>query len=159
MKKILYIEFVLVGGLYLIFDQILKYIARSHPEASGYLWKTHIGWEYFQNPGIAFSIPFPNNLLILITPFVIIGLSLIVTSYRCKQSIRVCLKKRVSPHLLFGLLLIIFGASSNLIDRILFGATIDYIRLYTAVINVADIMIITGVILLLLLPKAAEKTK
>lgn len=156
-KKILYAEFALVGILYLATDQILKYIARSSPEASAYLWKPYIGWEYFENSGIAFSIPFPNNLLILITPFVILGLSLIMTSYRCKQSLRACARQKLSPHFVFGLLLIIFGASSNLIDRILFDATIDYLRFGTAVVNVADIMIVAGVLLLLLLPGAKEK--
>ena len=45
---------------------------------------------------------------------------------------------------LLSLILIISGALSNFIDRILFGATIDYIRIFTGVINLADVMIVVG---------------
>jgi len=62
---------------------------------------------------------------------------------------------RNTYHISLGLIL--FGALSNYIDRVLFGATIDYIRLFTAVINLADVMIVGGVGLLLVKSYKAPK--
>ena len=159
MKKILILEYVAIGILYIVLDQILKYIARSNPDRSAYIWKTSLGWEYFENSGIAFSIPFPNNLLIILTPFAIVGLSIILTKYWCQWDLRTCFRKNIPIRYLFGLVLVIAGASSNLIDRVFFGFTIDYLRILTSVINVADIMIISGVLILLLPKKERGKLR
>ena len=104
-----------------------------------YLIRPWLGWEYFGNPGIAFSIPFPNILLIIGTPVVL----LLLLSYVGKKA------TIVTDQVFFGASLIFFGAISNLIDRILFALTIDYIRIVTSVINIADCMIVIGTILLL----------
>jgi len=50
------------------------------------------------------------------------------------------------------------GALSNLIDRVLFSITIDYLRIFTSVINIADIMIVAGVVLLVL-SEISKKSK
>lgn len=49
----------------------------------------------------------------------------------------------------YALAFIASGAISNLIDRIVYSATIDYIRILGSVINMADILIILGVLLLI----------
>ena len=138
MKNKVHVYSIVISGLFLIIDQILKYLARTNPDLTYYLWKPWLGWEYFANPGIAFSIPFPNLLLIIFTPLIILGLFVI-------------LNKQKSPSLYFtlGILLIIAGAVSNLIDRILFAHTIDYLRVITGVINLADVIIVVGAGLLL----------
>ncbi len=47
-------------------------------------------------------------------------------------------------------LLILTGASSNLLDRIKHGAVIDYLSLFSLMIfNLADVMIFIGVIILI----------
>ena len=127
-----------ISGLFLLADQFLKFLARSYPDFSFYILPDWLGWEYFLNSGIAFSLPFPSLLLIIFTPLIILGLL-------------VFLSKQKSPtkHFTLGILLIIAGAISNLTDRILFGATTDYFRIFTSIINLADMMIITGAGLLL----------
>jgi len=48
-----------------------------------------------------------------------------------------------------ALLLIIFGGISNLFDRIYFGYVIDWINISISTFNIADIMIILGIICLI----------
>ena len=126
-----------MSGFFLCLDQILKYLARTNSDFSFYIWKNWIGWEYLANPGIAFSLPVPNWLVVLVTPFILLGIIL----WFFKKS------KVVSCQL--SVVLILAGALSNYIDRILFGVTIDYFRILTGVINLADVMIVGGVGLLL----------
>lgn len=126
-----------MGGFFLLVDQILKFFARSEPDFEYHIFGKWLGWEYLANPGIAFSLPFPNWLLVLITPIIILGLVL--------WSIKAWSKNHVS-HITYhiSLILIISGALSNFIDRILFSATIDYLLVFTGVINLADVMIVVG---------------
>lgn len=50
---------------------------------------------------------------------------------------------------MLGASLLIAGALSNLIDRTVYGFTIDYIRMFTSIFNLADLSIVVGAILLL----------
>jgi len=131
----------ILGGFLFSLDQVLKYTARTNPEIS-YVWKKFIGWEYFANPGIAFSIPIPNSIIIFLTPLIILALSIILIR-----------NKTTNIHLHAGIVFIILGAVSNFVDRVLFDITIDYLRIFTSVINLADLMIVVGVILSLKQPK------
>ena len=131
-KKIHLIIYFLMSGFFLFLDQILKYIARGNTEFSFYVWKKYLGWEYFENSGIAFSLPFPNWLIIILTPTILFGLFYFVT------------RKKRQTIFYFGIFLIFAGAISNFIDRVLFGITIDYLRILTSVINLADVMIVVG---------------
>jgi signal peptidase II len=57
------------------------------------------------------------------------------------------------------LLFIIFGAISNLVDRLKFGYVIDYIDIkYFTVFNLADIMIVVGCSVIVL-PALLKKNK
>lgn len=127
-----------ISGFFLVLDQILKFLARTNPTDRLHLIDNLLGWEYYGNPGIAFSLPFPNTLLVIGTPLIL----LLLVAYLGK-------KKEVDNRTFLAACLIFFGAISNLIDRILFELTVDYLRILTSVINIADIMIIVGTILLI----------
>ena len=128
---------ILSGGLFLILtDQTLKYLARTN-QAAGLTWKNLIGWEFFANSGIAFNIPFPAIVLNILTPLIIFYLIVLL------------LKSDKNKFRFLALTLIISGALSNYLDRILFGVTIDYLRFFTSIINLADIIILIGVVILL----------
>lgn len=131
--------YIMVSGFLFFIDQLLKYFARINQGYSFYLWKPWLGWEYFGNTGIGFSLPVPNWLVVVVTPMVLLGL--IYWFFKTYKS-----KPFIIYHLSF--ILIIFGAVSNYIDRVLFGITIDYLRLLTGIFNLADLMIIIGVIIL-----------
>ena len=128
-----------MSGFFLLLDQVLKYFARLNPDFSFYVWNNWLGWEYLENLGVAFSLPMPNWILILATPLILLGLFIFL--YR---------KKSKTNLFYLSLFLIIAGAISNYIDRVLFEVTIDYLRILTGVINLADVMIVVGVGLLLL---------
>ncbi len=135
------IIYTLISGLFLLFDQVLKYFARLNPDYTYYLWKPWLGWEYFPNPGIAFSLPVPNWLVIIFTPLVLLGLIFWYIKYLSKKS-------SIIYHLSF--IFILTGAISNYIDRVIWGVTIDYLRIFTGIINLADVMIVAGVLLLII---------
>lgn len=128
----------LLGGLLFFVDRLLKFIAHNNQDTS-YLLLDNFGWEYFANSGVAFGLPLPGFITIIITPIIMLGLILFLLN-----------KKLPSRYLELSIVFIIFGAISNFVDRMLYDITIDYIRIYTSVINLADVMIVGGVILLLL---------
>lgn len=93
------------------------------------------------NSGIAFGLNMNYYLIILFYLIIIPILILILfLEYKHKNIFNI-----------LGLTFIIFGALSNLIDRLFYGAVIDYIDLkYYSVFNLADVMIVFGVIVILL---------
>lgn len=128
----------ITSGFFLFFlDQTLKVFARAHPTFAWYLWQPWLGWEYFANPGVAFGLPIPNALLIIITPLILLYL------------LHLLFTKPQSWSMKWGITLIVTGALSNFIDRVVFGVTIDYIRILTSVLNLGDLMIVVGAMLLL----------
>ncbi len=124
-----------IGGLLFFLDRILKHLAYTNQETNYLFIKNIIGWEYFGNTGIAFSIPLPQIILLLFTPVLLFLLYKYIkpTNFYCK----------------LGLLLIILGALSNYIDRVLFNITIDYLRLFTSIFNIADIMVLSGILVII----------
>jgi len=133
-----YVLPLLLSGFFFCLDQGLKYIAHSQQAFSWYIVKPWLGWEYFANPGIAFSVPFPNAALVIGTPLVLVGLLVYMGRHKSPSTLQV-----------YGAMLIFLGAISNLIDRMLFQITIDYIRVITSVMNIADIMIIVGTLFII----------
>lgn len=125
-----------VCGFVILTDQLLKYLSVHilHTPTYG----KYIAWEPFLNPGIAFGIPLPWWVQLVVTPFLLWGI------YRWATRNQ---RAGLSP-LAFGLVL--GGACSNAIDRILFRVTLDYLRIGTAVINLADVAVVCGILLLLI---------
>lgn len=126
-------RYLLLGGLFLLLDQLIKYYS-LHWWSEKKLLSPYLGWYPFQNPGIAFSLPLPN-ILILLFSFPVLALIIFLT-YKSKNA-----------RSFFSLVLILAGALSNLADRIVYRFTVDYLLILTGVINLADLMIITGFIL------------
>lgn len=127
-----------ISGFFLLLDQAFKYAARLFEGEALYIIRPWLGWEFLANTGIAFGLPIPNGILIVATPIILFGLLLVLIR-----------KKNFSVFFLYGALCIVAGAISNYIDRILFLATIDYLRIVTSVINIGDVLIVTGALLLL----------
>ncbi|MFA6427256.1 MAG: signal peptidase II [Candidatus Magasanikbacteria bacterium] len=138
---------IVTSGFFLVCDQYLKFIASRDPMRSYYIWKSWLGWEYFENPGIAFGIPVPSSIVISITPIIIAGiLWWLYFKNKCTIS-------------MYGGICIIAGAFSNFIDRIFYSITIDYIRILTSLINLADVLIIVGAGLIVIDHWESEATK
>lgn len=105
-----------------------------------------IEFAIHRNWGMAFNIPFQMGLIILFS--VIIGLFLLHIAYQNRSR---------HPDITFSTLMIVLGAIGNLYDRVVYGFTVDYIILLgRSAINLSDIVIVSGVILLLL---SSRRTK
>jgi len=127
-----------IAGLFFVLDRVLKHIAFHHPDYRSSIIDPWLGWEYFANPGVAFSIPIPSSLVVIVTPLILIGLLVLWQKSSTK-----------TIFLYTGTLLLGCGALSNFVDRVLYAITIDYIRIIYSVINIADIMILAGALLLI----------
>lgn len=134
-----------LGGFFILSDLILKQLALLIWTSPVFLFGK-VGWAPTLNPGIAFSLPLHNFLTIFLT-----FLTLIFFVYLLTQT------KNFSAR--FGLLLTIFGAVSNLLDRVFYQHTIDYLQVYISVFNLADVLIVIGVGLYLLSIKSREATQ
>jgi lipoprotein signal peptidase len=125
---------ILLGGLFGC-DQLLKYIARTNPNL--YLDSPLASFGLYKNPGVAFGLGVPQSILLILTPILFVALAAYIMHSKCTiQKI--------------ALISVIIGAISNYIDRVLFAHTIDYLHLFTLVINIADIMITCGGVLFLI---------
>ncbi len=97
----------------------------------------------YKNPGIAFSIPAPL--------FVVVPISLALL---CLLGYFILREFRKAPLRSGFASMIFFGALDNLVDRLVNGFTTDYLLFFgRSAINLADILIVTGAILLLVYTK------
>ncbi len=127
-KRRLFVGFAVVGAF--LIDVALKRFAYLNQELR---FGEVIGWRYFENKGIIAGIPLPLEFTILFTVFIIgvfIYFADSTPSWRQRLAI----------------VALLLGAISNLVDRIAFGFTIDYLLLYRSVFNIADILIATGLL-------------
>ncbi|MBU4315176.1 signal peptidase II [Patescibacteria group bacterium] len=100
-----------------------------------------------QNHGIAFSIPIPIGLTIVISIIIILILANLLKKYWNKNII-----------LSSGLVLILFGAIDNLVDRVINNSTTDFLIFFgLSAINFADILILSGIILILWYSRDKDK--
>lgn len=122
----------------IILDRLSKWFVLNHPNF--YLGDL-IEPELFKNPNLYF-ISFNSNLLyFLIGAVLLLLLFLFFKSWQKKDFL-----------LMAGFSLIILGGLSNFFDRIFFGYVIDWIRVFflpISIFNVADIMIIGGILCLI----------
>jgi signal peptidase II len=95
-----------------------------------------------QNPGIAFGLFKDYSRFFVIPAFLVVLFIFLLYLYTSKKH----------TIIRWGLLLILAGATSNLVDRIIYGSVIDYIFLekFPYSFNLADPAILTGVGLIII---------
>ena len=107
-----------------------------------------------KNPGILFDIPLPLSVIAILTVLALILLARLILQY-----------KNIHPAASLGALFAFIGALNNLFDRLINNFTTDYIIiLRTSAINISDVLIFVGVILILWYsrsnsPKALSKVE
>ncbi len=126
-------------------DQAIKMLIRSHPQGAVLFSIPKIlEITHRTNTGAAFSLFAENPMLVTL-------LSAALLVVLCAFMFRRLRPLRAAR---LALALVVGGGMGNLIDRLLFGAVTDYVRLLFLrfpVFNLADISITVGVALLLLL--------
>lgn len=105
--------------------------------------------HYVKNYYIAFSLPFSGPILTIIIGIII----LILIVYWLKSLISAPRSLHPAPNI-FPLTLLIIGAILNFTDRIRYGFVIDYLDLkYFTVFNLADILLVTSIIWIIIFNK------
>ncbi|EKD89833.1 MAG: Lipoprotein signal peptidase [uncultured bacterium] len=129
MKKYFYLIFLFLA------DIILKQIALR--DAEGFFIIPRIfAFYFFKNSALAFSIKFPQSVIVIFSILILMGLLFFVWQKPC---------------FFFPITLIILGAISNLFDRISYGYVVDYFYLFpVSYFNLADLLIFSGLILLII---------
>jgi len=123
-------------------DRFFKILALNHfQDEEIRIIGEYLKFNFAKNYNIAFSLPISGIIIETIIPIVIFFLVYNIITLAKKNSYRD----------IGCLTIILFGAISNYVDRIKFGFVIDYIDLkYFTVFNVADSMIVTGVLVLII---------
>lgn len=143
MKKKIY----LVALIGLLIDQIIKFVISSlmPPFTSKIIIKHFFEFTFVKNTGGAWGI-LSNNLILLIIVSTIA--LLILNSYIKKE-------QHINKIMIFSYGFLIGGILGNLLDRLFRGYVIDFFHFYIfgydyPVFNVADILIVFGIILMLI---------
>jgi signal peptidase II len=127
---------------FVVLDRFLKVLAFTGQNEELRIVSDILKFNFTTNYYIAFSLPLFGRLVLVIITLIILGLIVYAL---------VIIKKHKYIQLI-PLTIIIFGASSNLYDRIRYGFVIDYLDLkYFTVFNLADAMIVVGVMLLVVI--------
>lgn len=129
---------ILFIGLFVL-DRLLKKLALSGAYAE--FIPGALEFELFRNAGITFSIPLSGPLVWIASLVILAAVGLMAAKdFRAKRY------DRAGAYGLF-----VFGAFSNLFDRVAYGFTVDYIIFFgRSAVNVADGMIVAGALWLLL---------
>ena len=122
----------------LILDQLIKYyIFMNKPQIV--LIADWLEITYAENTGTIFGMAQGTNIIFAIISIIIIAIAIYII---LKTTQKKSYKRRLWQ-------LILVGGVSNLIDRIFRGFVIDYVSLkFFGVCNLADFLIVAGVILL-----------
>ena len=95
----------------------------------------------YRNTHLLFEKVEPSLAMLLLVIGIIIGLIVLLV-----RAVR-----RAETWLIYGLLLVVVGAVSNLYDRLQYGFVIDFLTIPgSIVINLADVAITAGVVFILL---------
>ena len=137
-------------AIFFMADRGLKVLAQNLDP--GTYFRLVGDWFLFRftpNPYISFSLPFSGILLNITILLIIIGLIYYIFYLilnKKNQSLTISERKIT----IIILTIILFGAISNILDRLIYGYVIDYLELkYFTVFNIGDIMISGGVLVLL----------
>lgn len=124
----------------IILDRAFKHTAIIFPEIYRPIVGNLMAWKIYLNENFAFGIPIKWNIFFTIASFIIIIciILFLIHSFHKKT-------KNIVP-----LLMIVFGAISNIIDRIRYDAVIDYLYIVPAsYINIADLLVAFGVLIII----------
>jgi len=149
MSKFFYHKLYFVPIVVLLIDRFLKFLARSTSADPGTeLIPGIVDFKFFANEGIAFSLPVSGPLLWILSGMIIVFFSGWAWSGIKKRHVRTT----------FSYVFFILGAVSNLVDRITYGYTTDYLIFFDrSAVNLADAMILLGALMLISTKNNAQK--
>lgn len=135
-------QWLMLAGIFLVLDQAVKFLfVRFQPFIDLAFVKLHLVW----NTGASFSILQDQNAILIYVALIVLGVFL-------WQYEKIPLVQRR-----WGILAAA-GVIGNLIDRIVYGAVVDFFNLgWFPVFNVADSLIVISVIAIVYVSWREEK--
>lgn len=142
--------YLIIVSLIVVLDQITKYLAVKHLKGQKpyIIIENFLQLDYVENSGAAFGILQDRKIFfVIITTLVIIGITITLFKYSYK----------FNNLMIAGLLMLLGGTIGNFIDRIRLSYVIDFLsvkfgRNYSfPVFNVADMFIVIGTFLIMLM--------
>jgi signal peptidase II len=133
---------VIVSFTLFVLESIIKYtLVNKIPSQGFYLIPKIIEIIYTPNYNIAFSLPLPLALIVFLVVSALIFLSFVWWQNLIAGNLK----------LLLATSLVMVGALSNLLDRAILGYVVDYVNIFFwPIFNLADCLIVAGVLLYLL---------
>lgn len=129
-------------------DQLSKLLVRTFLAAPQRLIGDFLILENSQNTGIAFGLKVNQNLILLGTIILLFFVLKIVKK-------ELDMTKRLSQ---ISILLILAGAVSNFMDRLLNGSVTDFISFkFWPSFNLADVFIVVGVLMIVVFYKKVKR--
>jgi signal peptidase II len=126
----------IILGIVLL-DQVTKFLAKANLHDPVVVIQNFLNFSFITNTGSAFGILRGFNTALIFVSFIVIGLLLFYWEK---------IETREKPFVA----LVIGGIIGNLIDRISYGAVIDFIDfIYWPAFNVADSAITIGIVVLI----------
>lgn len=134
------LNYAIVAALILIVDRLSKFlvITKMSEGESIPLIPPVFYLTYVQNKGAAFG--FLQGQVVLLSAIALVCLLFVLTQWKKIMTKRTFVR--------WGVVISFAGAVGNLIDRLRFGAVIDFLDIRIFVFNVADVAIVLGVALL-----------
>lgn len=142
--------YLIIVSLIVVLDQITKYLAVKHLKGQKpyIIIENFLQLDYVENSGAAFGILQDRKIFfVIITTLVIIAITITLFKYSYK----------FNNLMIAGLLMLLGGTIGNFIDRIRLSYVIDFLsvkfgRNYSfPVFNVADMFIVIGTFLIMLM--------
>jgi len=138
-----YSRLLFIGTFFFAIDRISKILAFKLPIEGFFYWEEMLGIKLFLNKGIAFGMPLPQTIGITLSVSIIVILIYFFAKNKYNN---------------IGLMFIIIGAISNLLDRIKYEAIVDLLTIkFLPIFNLADLYIIMGLAILILNYKKSLK--
>lgn len=132
---------VIIPCLLLAADRLLKWYAETALPTEGVVLVPGLRLFLYRNQGLIFSLSVSDVAL------VVSGLAFMVLIIFCVRYLRGHAWTTLRPKFLAAGLLVLLGGMSNLIDRIIFGSVTDYFLFFNrSAVNVADGMVLAGII-------------
>ena len=133
-------SYALAAGLILLADRVSKHLVmvNMHDGESIPIIPPIFYLTYVQNRGAAFGL-FQGRVAVL-SLVALVCLSLVLMHWKKL--------KAKSAFVRWGVVISVVGALGNLLDRLRWGAVIDFLDIRIFVFNVADVAIVLGVALL-----------
>lgn len=130
-----------IGFLLLVLDLFTKWLALGYIKEPFIILPGVFQFSLSFNPGVAFSIPIPNELMVWLTPL-LMGLLGWFLSRTCN------LKKIITK---WAFVLIVTGSLGNFINRIITSSVIDFLDFsFWPSFNLADIYLTIGTFLIII---------